>query len=189
MLAMIAIFMAGFSLAIDALLLYGKRVREDKRAATALATAKKTLIAYAVVRGVPLPCPFLGTVQSYLDGPANPAGACGNPDIGLLPWTALQLPPLRDGENAPIWYARADCTTDVLKLDGMPAIVTDPYYAAILIAPGGPLSGQTRVLTDPVSNAMRDTYLEQAPFDFVLTGGVPSTFNDRVLGILCSELR
>ncbi|MBF0582692.1 MAG: hypothetical protein HQL80_00510 [Magnetococcales bacterium] len=202
LLAMMAVLLAGFSLAVDALLVYGKRVREEKRAATALAMAKKSLIAYGVVQGgaaKALPCPFLGSVNDY--GQAATATACGGSDtavIGLLPWTTLQRPPLWDGEHAPIWYALSGnfkqgttaATPAVCgaQVNGLTINGTGDY-AAILFAPGGAVPGQSRDLSlaPPLQSAYLEEGNEIGPLDFVFKQAT-SSFNDQLLGITCGEI-
>ena len=204
MLAMIAILMAGLSLAIDALLVYGKRIRADRQAAGILVAAKKSLIAYAVMQGGAdkrLPCPFAGSVNDYgQSAPAPPTcGADDQAEIGLLPWTTLQRPPLWDSENGPVWYALSGhfkpgttaalpvvcgAQTNGLTLDG----TVD--YVAVLFAPGKPLPGQTRnpTATPAVQNAYLDEENGTATTDFVAKKR-SNSFNDRVLGVTCDEIR
>lgn len=182
---------AGVSLALDALLIYGKRTREDKRAITALISAKKSLIAFTAIQGpgggaVELPCPFVDALQNYENladyGGGTGCGTSANAAIGFLPWQAMQLPPLRDGHNVPLWYAVS--ATCGLQINGA------GDYAAVLFAPGRMLSGQTR---DPTEDpAPQNAYLDQgnatATADFTLSEVANSGFNDRVLGIPCTEV-
>lgn len=207
MIAMTLVLTAGLSLAMDALLIYGKRVRTDKRATTALATAKKSLIAYAAIQGggVPgLPCAFVGALQNYADFAAyrlNSAGSgcssdSSNANIGFLPWQAMQLPALRDGNNTPIWYAvSASCGLTINNTGN---------YAVVLFAPGKALSGQTRNSTDdpaPQADFLDYDYPNHPEHllhsdrcnavtsnNFTLSGVMSDTFNDRVLGIACSDI-
>jgi hypothetical protein len=78
-----------------------------------LAQAKEALLAYVAVRDTPanmltletrLPCP-----DRIGDGVADSStGTClaiGETAFGLLPWTTLGLPPLRDADGECLWYA------------------------------------------------------------------------------------
>lgn len=194
MIAMTLVLTAGLSLAMDAMLVYGKRVRADKRAVTTLAGVKKSLIAYAAIQGggvSGLPCAFDGTLQNYEDFSSYAGGVgCGNTtnaDIGFLPWQAMQLPPLRDGSHAPIWYAVSATSGDSCGL----TINGAGNYAAILFAPGKSLSSQNRDPTKTPSD-LQDDFLDGAnattPNAFILSGVISDTYNDRVLGVTCGEI-
>ncbi|MEO5362292.1 MAG: hypothetical protein H7838_01515 [Magnetococcus sp. DMHC-8] len=204
LLAMLAVLMAGLSLAVDALLVYGKRVRENRQTATVLAAAKQSLIAHAIMQGGAarsLPCPFAGSVDDYaLSAGTSPCGGDDVAVIGLLPWTTLQRPPMWDSEKAPIWYAvsghfKQGTTAAPLppvcgaQTNGLMLGVTDDY-AAILFAPGRALPGQTRL--SAATPAIQDDFLDEenavSTTDFVAKRR-SGTFNDHVLGIRCSEIR
>ncbi|MEO5352551.1 MAG: hypothetical protein H7835_04990 [Magnetococcus sp. XQGC-1] len=202
--AITLLLMAGLSLVLDAMSIYGKRVREDKSAVNNLNTIKKSLIAYAARHGAGggpggpsvLPCAFAGAVENY-ENPANTVDAAssgctnaGNATVGLLPWQPLKLPPLRDGSGAPIWYAVSDSCG--LQIDAV------GNYAVVLFAPGksvltdanNPASFQSRnPATSPASQA---AYLDggnaAASTAFTLSQVSSKTFNDRGLGILCTEI-
>lgn len=207
--AMALLLVAGISLAMDALSIYGKRVREDKRSVYALNTIKKTLIAHAEMNGgrSRLPCAFSGALANYEDPThtvdeigLNDCATGSNTKIGFLPWQALQLPPLRDGSGAPIWYVvSASCG---LTVDGV------ANHAVVLFSPGKPVLTNP---TDPTSSQVRspavspapqaayldrnyqgDTFLDDgnaaATTAFSLNKAGSKTFNDRGLGILCTEM-
>ncbi|NGZ05938.1 MAG: hypothetical protein G8237_06230 [Magnetococcales bacterium] len=217
---LLAVFlMAGVSLAIEALLIKSKRQRADQKAAIVLAEAKRALIAHAALDAGNrtqfghLPCPFTGTPAQYATS-ALENTPCGAADdrmvIGFLPWQSLGLPPLYDGDGAPVWYAVAGtfktgsdqtmpytCTTSNLTLNGA------GNHAAILIAPGDPLETQQRPPTSSAAtlrthylegrNATASTTSTTPPIDFenariVLSSTDGTPFNDRLLTITCAEI-
>ncbi|MBF0626799.1 MAG: hypothetical protein HQL91_01120 [Magnetococcales bacterium] len=176
------ILMAGASMAIEALLVKSKRLRDDQKATIALAEAKRALIATGALEAVTrtgfgnLPCPFAGTLADYATN-AVAAGACGGNDgvvaVGFLPWRSLGIAPLVDGDNAPLWYAVAGrfktgstqtmpytCDTANLTING------SGNFAAILFSPGTPLAllpsatMQSRIATSTAAG-LRDQFLEQ----------------------------
>jgi len=80
-----------------------------------LGQAKEALLAYVVEtalsgKNTRLPCPNItGDGKADVDpipgGTAKPCGLTGNTQLGLLPWNALSLPPLRDAYGECLWYA------------------------------------------------------------------------------------
>lgn len=79
-----------------------------------LGQAKEALLAYVVGTALAnqntrLPCPNIdgnGTADAVIPGSsAKPCGLAGNTQLGLLPWNALSLPPLRDAYGECLWYA------------------------------------------------------------------------------------
>lgn len=80
-----------------------------------LAQAKEALLAYVVGTALSdqntrLPCPDIdgnGTADTVPIplGAAKPCGLAGNVQLGLLPWSALSLPSLRDAYGECLWYA------------------------------------------------------------------------------------
>ncbi|MBF0181297.1 MAG: hypothetical protein HQM03_14840 [Magnetococcales bacterium] len=221
------IMAAGIGMALEALLIKSKRVRQDQKAGYALVEAKRALLAYAAMdAGVRtqfgnLPCPFTGQLQDYSTGAVESA-PCGANDgfmqIGFFPWRTLRLPPLVDGDNAPLWYAVAGAFKPgsgqampyICNAVGNLTINGAGNYAAILFAPGEPLllldaTTQTRTAT-ALAAALRDQFLEERnatasttlppPIDFQTTRIMTSTaggaaappFNDRLLGITCEEI-
>jgi len=80
-----------------------------------LRQAKEALLAYVVEtalssKNTRLPCPNItGDGKADVDpipgGTAKPCGLAGNTQLGLLPWNALSLPPLRDAYGECLWYA------------------------------------------------------------------------------------
>ncbi len=147
--------------------------RQKKTLAT-LAQAKHALIAWSVLQGDngsgtyprpgSLPCPDrnnLGTLNS-----GNASASCstsGGTSIGRLPWKSLGIEDLRDAEGELLWYAVSDNFRKATA-GSFPAINSDTKgtlllyaadgstlltgsgeeLAAIVIAPGRPLTGQDR---------------------------------------------
>jgi hypothetical protein len=80
-----------------------------------LGQAKEALLAYVMKTALSgqntrLPCPNItgdgkADVASIPGGTAKPCGLAGNIQLGLLPWNALSLPPLRDAYGECLWYA------------------------------------------------------------------------------------
>ncbi|MEO5327141.1 MAG: hypothetical protein H7829_02740 [Magnetococcus sp. THC-1_WYH] len=211
---MTVILLGGLSLALDALLIKSKRLRGDQVSNVTLIHAKRALIAYAAMHAAKtpppakaygkLPCPYEGFYRNTADplddyGENALEGACSS-TLGFLPWKTLGLPPLVDGEQAPIWYAlssrfstgyptKADFLCDQADL----TIIGDPEpYAAILFSPGKALTNQVRA-SDVTAVNLIPEFLEGANADldesYDKSGGViNSSFNDRLLGIKCSEI-
>ncbi|MBF0340098.1 MAG: hypothetical protein HQL95_03940 [Magnetococcales bacterium] len=193
MVILMIILMAGASMAIEALLIKSKRQREDQKAGYALMEAKRALIAFArIVNGDILPCPDLTPAIDYVNSATrDTSGACvdGSLSVGFLPWQTLELPPIFDGSNAPIWYAVVPSATYAacsLTINGQGS------FAAILIAPGGQLAGQDRTLTTNIAT-VRAQFLEggnqTTTGNFIAVGAVSETVNDRLLGITCAEMQ
>jgi len=145
--------------------------RQKKTLAT-LAQAKQALIAWSVLQGDngsgtyprpgSLPCPDrynLGTLNS-----GNASASCstaGGTSIGRLPWKSLGIEDLHDADGDLLWYAVSDNFRKATA-GSFPAINSDTKgtlllyaadgstlltgsgdeLAAIVIAPGRPLTGQ-----------------------------------------------
>ena len=144
------------------------KLLQNQQTVDALAQAKDALIGHALTyadqhAGQPqgyLPCPDL-------DGDGTADGACGAANesvIGRLPWRTLDLPPLRDGSGACLWYVVSGTYKNNPKLaltsdtDGMLLVenqagatvigVTPIKQAiAIVFAPGQLFAPQDRSFT------------------------------------------
>jgi len=85
------------------------RIDRDKITASALAQAKDALIGYAAsdsTRPGELPCPDIdGDGMLSIGVDYNYGNKSCKSYIGFLPWKTLDLPELRDGANAKLWYA------------------------------------------------------------------------------------
>lgn len=149
----------------------GMKVERDKKTAAALAEAKAALIGYSTsyTRPGALPCP-----DTNNDGTADPNANIGCfSNIGRLPWKALGLMDIRDGNGESLWYAlstnfayvpsnsiiNSDDTTgnffvcsaigcgDASPIPATPINVPLPIssqQAAILFSSGSVLTGQDR---------------------------------------------
>lgn len=107
-----------------------QQLERDKITAAALAQAKEALIGYAAtyrdshpgdVFGY-LPLPDLGSSRNGTPEEGNASGNfAGNSTnltvIGRLPWRALGLPPLRDGQGECLWYAVSGSFQNVKQAD------------------------------------------------------------------------
>ncbi|MBF0156704.1 MAG: hypothetical protein HQL57_05920 [Magnetococcales bacterium] len=206
-----ALVLAGVAVVLESLPLRSLKTREDRRASEAMSQAKDALLGYATLRDSNtlgyLPCPDLGTLQGY-DGQGD-SSACGalagSYVIGFLPWRELGLSPLRDGSGAPLWYAvsrnfkRTENPTpasypaiDAAAVGGLALAGED--FAAVIFAPGDPLSGQSRDPTQTAANLLGQ-FLEGSNANAPGSTGsfvklaISDTFNDRLLGISPVEVR
>lgn len=174
------------------------QTERDKTTAKALAQAKEALIGRAVAdagRPGSLPCP-----DNNNDGYAEPSCSSSS-DVGRLPWKTLGLPDLRDGSGERLWYAISLNLRDTgstinsdsagqLTVTGTTSLSS---VAAIVFAPGAPLSGQTRnspeqntVINNTVSNYLES---DNANGDTVFVANLASdTFNDRLLAITTDQI-
>jgi hypothetical protein len=128
----------------------------QRKTAMALAQAKEALLGRAasnqsgsIPRPGVLPCPDTHAQGDPNEGIANTS--CLANAIGRLPWRTLGLPDLRDGANERLWYKLSGnfrntsgvkvntSTNGTLMIGG-----AGPTFAAIVFAPGAPLSGQVR---------------------------------------------
>lgn len=144
-----------------------RQLAADRRTDHALQVAREALLGFAANyrnKEHPnadfgyLPCPDLDG-----DGSSETCGGQGQPSIGRLPYLTLNLPDLRDGSGECLWYAVSgafknnpkaeavtwDSTGSFRLLDGDARVIALPgdqtgLAAALIIAPGRPLSGQQR---------------------------------------------
>ncbi len=141
-----------------------------QNAAEALAEAKQALIGDAIstqqVKDAGyLRLPDLGTSFGVpTEGQASGTFAGGSKDftaIGKFPWKTLATPPLRDRDKECLWYVvsgrfKVTPPTDALNWDTQGQIdlidgqgnILAANLAALLVAPGTPLDGQSRALAD-----------------------------------------
>lgn len=191
------------------------RIRQREQTSRALALAKKTLLAHAIIdaasieppppppspptlRPGELPCPDSGN-----DGQADGGGACTL--IGWLPWETLELEDLRDAAGERLWYAVSEDFQD--DGDAEPDINSTTVFnsllrildasgveigtaAAVIIAPGNPLPGQTRTANDNVVADVIQEYLEGTnnDSDDSFTGESTLSLNDQIVIITAEEL-
>ena len=177
-------------------------VQQDNKLATAMAKAKEALIARAVTddnRLGSLPCPDLITNSPGLsnipgDGKADMFTMTQCPSyVGWLPWVTLDLPEPSDGSGTRLWYVlapalRDDDSAQPINSDTAMGLQVDGNndIAALIIAPGSALSGQTRPSNNPAD------YLDEENGNGddhkYVTGPQSTTFNDVVLVITRQEL-
>ena len=169
---------------------FGSSQRDAKVYAT-LARAKEALIARAVTdanRPGSLPCP-----DTVGDGKAAMFTLTQCPSyVGRLPWVTLDLPELTDDTGTRLWYAlsptlRDDDSAQPINSDTPAALRIDGggEIAAIIIAPRGALTGQTR----PSNNAADYLEGDNANGDAnYVSGPAGNSFNDVVAIITRQEL-
>lgn len=149
-----------------------QRLGQDRATTDVLAQAKQALIGYAAQypgRPGALPCPDNDN-NGWADDQQVPNTDCNQADerVGRLPWKTLGLPDLRDSAGERLWYALSDSLRDkgvvnsnsegqLSVRNGLTDAITDSKVVALIIAPGAPLSGQTRGLANENTAAM---YLE-----------------------------
>jgi len=165
--------------------------QRDAKISATLARAKEALIARAVTdanRPGSLPCPDITG-----DGKSAMFTLTQCPSyVGWLPWVTLDLPELTDDTGTRLWYAlsrnlRDDDSAQPINSDTTPTLRIDGggEIAAVIIAPRGALTGQTR----PSNNAT--DYLEGDNAngdDNFVSGPANDSFNDVVAIITRQEL-
>ncbi len=146
------------------------KVNNIEQTRIALKQAKTALINYAITHvddnggGVPgeygyLPCPDSNGAFG-VEGNQDTGGNCGGiykNKLGYLPWRSLDLPAIKDGSGNCLWYAvsgnyKGEMSSGLINEDthGFFQVVNtngdilDDRLAAVVFAPGPPLSGQTR---------------------------------------------
>lgn len=150
--------------------------------AASLAAAERALLGYAarypddpdvasLVAGPGhLPCPDTRFDAGDVPGQADPPCALSSgTGTGLLPWRTLDVPALRDGDGAPLWYAVDDAFRNsprsAINPDTVAALRLDDCaggrdLAALIIAPGAGLAGQDRSTASPAVRYAAGNYLE-----------------------------
>lgn len=148
------------------------QIERDQRTFNAMAYARDALIGDAVSQ-MPvtaagyLRLPDLGFKVGNIasEGSAAPNFSGNNKDysvIGKLPWRTLGLAPLRDGRGECLWYVvsgrfKNAPTTDAFNWDTRGQInlgdgsgnIIASNVAALVVAAGNALDGQSRALSDP----------------------------------------
>lgn len=191
----------GATLVLSATSASRQQLDQEAKSQIALRQAKEAIIAWSVThRTTPgrLPCPE----DTSLIGSANEGSAlssCSNAaiQIGRLPWRTLGLNNSGDATGEVLWYILSPGFRSVppigsvgisigqLQLDG-----AANSAAALIIAPGAPLSGQTRTLPSAGSPPSRTDYLDMgnASGSAFISAGPSNSFNDQVLSITSQEL-
>ena len=192
----VTIVMVAMTVILSALNKRDPRIKASVELQQEMLSAKQTLLAYSLSYGADfglgpgrLPCPAIDT-----SGVAN----CNGTNFSRLPQTVT----LKDGTPIAInntyagideqfWYAitpayKVNSTALNTRTAGAFTVNGVAGYAAVIIAPGLPISGQTRT-----SNLQVSQYLEgsnAAGTVFVNAGADVDTLNDRVLGITVKEV-
>lgn len=187
----------GLSVLVSSLGNLGGFAARDDRTAETMAKAKEAVIGLAATSTTlpgRLPCPEdVSAIGTQNEG--NQRSSCSNvaPEIGRLPWRSLKMEQLRDGYGEPLWYVVSPgfrsapintITTGLLTIDSQPG-----GYAALIIAPGPPLAGQSRGPISAGNPPLVIDYLEGTNADGDTSFSIAGTsINDRILGITVAEL-
>ena len=178
--------------------------RED-RSMSALRKAKTALIAYAAseqwqaykgqTTNQPggLPCPDINDTGA---SPGICSSAAGR--VGRLPWATIGSEDLRDASGERLWYAVSSNfyknASNIINSD-TPGLLTVTGAApasnvvAVVIAPGGALSGQDRIALHNDPAAYLEGVTPSTPDYGFSTVAMPSgTANDRLLVITQADL-
>lgn len=191
----------------------------------ALAQARQALIAWSVMQGDvgtdsyhrpgTLPCPDTNFFSAIDSG--NASGSCssaGGTSIGRLPWKSLGVDRLRDAQGETLWYAvsdkfrnpnlnaaaiNSDTKGSLLLYAADGSTLSTPAgeeLAAVIFAPGPPLSGQNRGALPNAASSYLDAFdgknNANAAGPFVMgpvkdaSGNV--LVNDLAIGITAREL-
>lgn len=172
MLMLVIVVMGAAAFLVSSLNSSALRIKRNEISANALAQAKDALIGDTVTQSpiasagyLRLPDLGFGIGHMPAEGSSAP-NFTGNledyPVIGKLPWKTLGMIPLRDGQGECLWYAvsgrfKKTPTTATLNWDTRGQIdvidkngnIIAADLAALLVAPGTPLDGQGRALSDP----------------------------------------
>lgn len=148
------------------------QIERDKMTADALAQAKEALIGDAVSQSpvssagyLRLPDLGFGIGSAPAEGSSAPNFAGNNKDysvIGKVPWKTLGISPSRSGQVECLWYVVSgrfknmpatnalnwDTQGQIDVIDGNGSILAS-NVAVLLVAPGKPIDGQNRALSDP----------------------------------------
>lgn len=194
----------------------------EQATAEALAQAKTALIGYAVTYRDTHPDQVFGYLLCPdLDNDGDAEGVCGNMGetiIGRLPYKTLGLPDLRAADGECLWYAVSgshknnpktaplnwDTQGKISIQDGSGTTLIAPEddaggAVAAIIAPGPPLSGQTRPggdrrcsgdASNSIAAYLEGNYVAATTSTLTIVTGLPGSTinNDRVAWISAREL-
>ncbi|MCK6389428.1 MAG: hypothetical protein L6Q40_00165 [Azonexus sp.] len=176
-----------------------QRLAHEHADASLLRAARDALIARAVGdenRPGSLPCPDFATDSDAWsnhpgDGKADMLTRNQCPSaIGWLPWITLSLPAAHDRQGNALWYVMAPGLRDddsalPINSDTPSGLAGEGQseFAALLIAPGSPLTGQARPNSDP-ANYLEGLLIGDAPLQY----RPAELTNDRHLAISKAEL-
>ena len=164
MLMLTILVIGAATLLVSSLSRSGAKIERDRKTLAALAQAKNALISYAITYGDT----HSGEVHGFLPCPDNAGGnpegsaelSCGKENvsrIGRLPWKALGLTTLRDGNGECLWYAvsgtyknnpKADLmnwdNNGLLEILDANGVTVAQNVVAVVFAPGAVLRNQNR---------------------------------------------
>ncbi|WP_234084560.1 hypothetical protein [Azonexus sp. R2A61] len=196
--ALLLVSAALFSGGLGLVLHEPAKIRNDNRQMHILKAAKAALIARAATddnRPGSLPCPDLATDSSGLanrpgDGKADMLTRNQCPSvIGWLPWVTLNMPPPRDTAGEMLWYViapglRDDDSAAPINGETRSGLHLEGFgdVAALLVAPGSPLSGQQRPSLNP-GDYVEHRLIDNGGLSFLQGAG-----NDLVLPIRLDEV-
>ncbi len=191
----------GASLFLSAANASRQRLDQDAKTQIALRQAKDAIIAWSAThQSSPgtLPCP---EDPELIGGPneGRALSSCSNKKIlvGRIPWRPLQLDNPTDASGSVLWYVLSPGFRRVappgsmgiapgqLQLDG-----ASNEIAALIIAPGPPLPGQTRTVPSADLPPALDGYLDMDNADggAFVSAGPRHAFNDQVIAIDTQDL-
>ncbi len=179
----------------------------EEETRTVLNFAKQALIGYAITYPDKinseegpgyLPCPDT-------DNDGDSEGSCssgGNTTTGRFPYETLEMEELTDSDGEHLWYVLSDNFRNNPKLTplnsdtpGELSVNGTDDIVAVIIAPGEPVSGQTRNNTalksvanygsSTVANFLED---DNADLDLDFVTSATGEFNDRLVTITRAEL-
>lgn len=174
LLIMLVLLVVGIAaVLINSLTTVGTNNARQEKTASALAQAKDALIGDTVsqpsvtsVGYMRLPDLGFGIGPVPLEGSSAPNFSGNNADysvIGKVPWKTLAISPSRGGQGECPWYIVSgrfknnpktnsafnwDTLGQIDVIDGNGSVIAS-NIAALLVAPGHPIDGQNRALSDP----------------------------------------
>ncbi len=192
----VTIAMVALSVILSALSKRDPRIKASVDLQQEMASVKQTLLAYSLSYGADLgngpgrlPCPDINN-----SGVAN----CGGANFSRLPQTvtlsggnSVAINNAYIGVDEQFWYAitpayKASSTVLNTRSAGAFTVNGVAGYAAVVIAPGPALSGQTRPHASLVSRYLEGS--NAVGTAFVDAGVDTDTLNDRVIGITVKEV-
>jgi hypothetical protein len=184
----------------------GPELSADRKTALALAQAKEALLGRAAKDSNhpgSLPCPdidnsgdlVLGTDYNY------GTGSC-RASLGWIPWKTLDMGDTSNDPTQRLWYLQSSSFMDLnntaqsssinTTISGTLSTKGQSNLVAIIVAPGTPLTGQSRSTTPPFnSTADYAKYIEgydPASPTIINSAALSSTYNDRIITISDKEL-
>lgn len=176
------------------------QLTSDSKTQLALKQAKEAVIAWSTTHPTTpgyLPCPEDTTLIGFpYEGRSLSNCSTSMVLTGRLPWRTLGLDKQTDASGEPLWYvlspgfrSTAPSGTQGIPQGQLPLDGVSNGIAALIIAPGPPLTGQTRPPVSVSAPPQAFNYLDlgNATGNFVSTGPSAS-YNDQVIAITTQEL-